>query len=85
MEASDSDEKDLSSVRRKVEEYSTSLTSRMLYCDEAQSGSPGLTVRNYSKVAQIYENVGPLMSVCDDTVLVDLIKQLIPSSPYAQE
>ena len=49
------DEKDISTVRAKVEEcYSKFLTSRMLYCDEAQSGSPGLTCLEVtSKVAQI--------------------------------
>ena len=101
-----SDEKDLSTVTRKVEEYSTSLTSRVLYCDEAQSGSPGLTWLEVTpKVAQICVNVGPLLPVrllitpvsckpvirtvhtlfvhsCDDKAFVDVIEQLLPSSPY---
>lgn len=55
----------LAAIQAKVEEYGKSgLTSRMLHCDEAESGRPGLTwLEVAAKVAKVYEDTGPLTPI----------------------
>ena len=55
----------LAGFQTKVEEYSKrSLMSRMLHCDEAKSGSPGLTWLEITpKLANICGDAGPLVPV----------------------
>jgi hypothetical protein len=55
----------LATFQTKVEEYGKSaLISRILHCDEAESGSPGLTwLEIIPKLAKVYGEAGPLTSV----------------------
>ena len=65
LPTSDRELDSLAAVQAKVEECGKStLTSRMVHCDEAESGKPGLTWLEIApKVAKVYGDAGPLVSV----------------------
>ena len=59
------DKDSLATFKAKVEEHGKSaLISRILHCDEAESGSPGLTwLEIIPKVANVCGDAGPLTPV----------------------
>ena len=59
------DKDSLATFQARVEEHGKSaLISRILHCDEAESGSPGLTwLEIIPKVAKVCGDAGPLIPV----------------------